>query len=669
MGELETLLTLKPSKLKALLIYLISNIMNRILFFRIFTAIMLFIAVSSVFSQNVSGSKTAQNKISAEKWAEDIDYLVKEMPKVHIEPYNHTSKENFELFAEVLKSKLKNMSDNEALCQVAKLTAMIGDGHTALNIFNFHNPNNNAAYKFHIFPVMMYQFSDGMYITGSAPQYNELKAGKVIKINGKDINEVIELVKPLVPCDNEYSQKFNLPYYLVIAEFMNGLGITNSSNEMELTVVNNRGTEATIKLDAVEISNMQHNSGASDDNGLPLYMKNDAKNYWFEYLKDSKTLYINYKRVLNDPADSLKYFCKRLEEFINANEVERTVIDIRNNGGGNNLTCQPFVNLISNNAKVNQKGKLFIIIGRQTFSAASYLTTKLEFNTKAIFAGEPTGASPNHYGDNRPLVLPNSKLEVRLSSIFWQNSFPVDKRKSTDPEIKVELSSADYFTGKDPVLDAVLNYKYEGHTSGSVVKSVKGVYFYSPIQSLEITEDAGSLKMKVMQMDFIGRNVSFISTGLYPETGGSFGTDIAGLKIIPANKDLKLSYMGNEWIIKRSEGDFKTPQQLLDEEKNEEAADLLRETKLKNPSYQGLNENTINVIGYYALGKKNYEGAITIFSLNCDLYPDSWNVYDSLGEAYLMAGNTMAAIENYKKSVELNPDNKNGKKILENLTK
>ena len=630
---------------------------------------MLFIAVSSVFSQNVSGNKTAKNKISADKWAEDIDYLVKEMPKVHIEPYNHTSKENFELFAEVLKSKLKNMSDNEALSQVAKLTAMIGDGHTALNIFNFHNSSNNAAYKFHIFPVMMYQFSDGMFVTGAAPQYGELKGCKVIKINGKAIDEVLETVKPIVPSDNEYSVKFNLPYYLVIAEFMNGLGITSNPNEMELTVINNGGAEVTTKLDAIEISSMQHNSGASDDNGLPLYMKNDAKNYWFEYLKDSKTLYINYKRVLNDPADSLKYFCKRLEEFINSNDIERTVIDIRNNGGGNNATCQPFVNLISNNAKVNQKGKLFIIIGRQTFSAASYLTTKLEFNTKAIFAGEPTGASPNHYGDNRPLILPNSKLEVRLSSIFWQNSFPVDKRKTTEPQIRVELSSADYFSGKDPVLEAILNYKYEGRNSSSTNNSVKGVFFYSPIQSLEITEEAGAMKMKVMQMDFVGRNVSFISTGLYPEAAGSYSTDIAGLKIIPANRDLKINYMGNEWLVKRSEGDFKTPQQLLDEGKNEEAAEMIKQTKLTNPSYQGLNENTINGIGYYALGKKNFDGAIAIFSLNCELFPDSWNVYDSLGEAYYLVGNTMAAIENYKRSVELNPDNKNGQKMLQNLNR
>lgn len=98
------------------------------------------------------------------------------------------------------------------------------------------------------------------------------------------------------------------------------------------------------------MSSMQHQNN-SNDKELPLYMRNDDKNYWFEYLNESKTLYINYKRVLIDPADSLTKFCKRIEEFVNSNEIERTVIDIRNNGGGNNATCQPFVNLISRNQK------------------------------------------------------------------------------------------------------------------------------------------------------------------------------------------------------------------------------------------------------------------------------------------------------------------------------
>ena len=66
-------------------------------------------------------------------------------------------------------------------------------------------------------------------------------------------------------------------------------------------------------------------------------------------------------------------------------------------------------------------------------------------------------------------------------------------------------------------------------------------------------------------------------------------------------------------------------------------------------------------------GNKDYETAIKLFEMNVAEYPDSWNVYDSLGEAYLAAGNKKKAKENYEKSVELNPDNTNGRNVLKEL--
>lgn len=80
-------------------------------------------------------------------------------------------------------------------------------------------------------------------------------------------------------------------------------------------------------------------------------------------------------------------------------------------------------------------------------------------------------------------------------------------------------------------------------------------------------------------------------------------------------------------------------------------------------------EANLNRTGYQLLAKDKVKEAIEVFKLNVMFYPDSWNVYDSLGEAYAEAGEIEKAIENYKKSIELNPDNENGKKALEKLQK
>lgn len=79
------------------------------------------------------------------------------------------------------------------------------------------------------------------------------------------------------------------------------------------------------------------------------------------------------------------------------------------------------------------------------------------------------------------------------------------------------------------------------------------------------------------------------------------------------------------------------------------------------------NEDEMNGVGYLLLQLKKPQEAITIFELNVEAFPDSWNVYDSLGEAYMAVGQKVAAIKNYKKSLELNPENEYGKEQLKKL--
>jgi len=69
------------------------------------------------------------------------------------------------------------------------------------------------------------------------------------------------------------------------------------------------------------------------------------------------------------------------------------------------------------------------------------------------------------------------------------------------------------------------------------------------------------------------------------------------------------------------------------------------------------------------LSQKNYDKAIDIFTMNTFAYPNSANVFDSLGEAYMNKGDKTLAIKNYEKSLELNPNNENAKDMLTELRK
>lgn len=88
---------------------------------------------------------------------------------------------------------------------------------------------------------------------------------------------------------------------------------------------------------------------------------------------------------------------------------------------------------------------------------------------------------------------------------------------------------------------------------------------------------------------------------------------------------------------------------------------------LKNSEVYSLQENEINGIGYQLLNEENTDAAIAIFKLNVNEFPESSNAYDSLGEAYIKQGDNEKAIVNYKKSVELNPNNTTGIDMLKTL--
>jgi len=104
----------------------------------------------------------------------------------------------------------------------------------------------------------------------------------------------------------------------------------------------------------------------------------------------------------------------------------------------------------------------------------------------------------------------------------------------------------------------------------------------------------------------------------------------------------------------------------IDEQGVDMAIALYHEMKETRPP-EAFDEYLLNTLGYRLLRSDRVQEAIAIFTLNVEEYPDAWNPYDSLGEAYMAAGELELAIVNYEKSVELNSENTNGIAALERL--
>lgn len=107
--------------------------------------------------------------------------------------------------------------------------------------------------------------------------------------------------------------------------------------------------------------------------------------------------------------------------------------------------------------------------------------------------------------------------------------------------------------------------------------------------------------------------------------------------------------------------------QILDSNGIENIEVHYTELKKDQPHKYNYSESQLNQLGYHYLGKGEIEKAVAIFKINVDAFPNSSNVYDSYGEGLLKRGDKEKAIENYLKSIELNPGNEGGIKVLSEL--
>jgi hypothetical protein len=84
--------------------------------------------------------------------------------------------------------------------------------------------------------------------------------------------------------------------------------------------------------------------------------------------------------------------------------------------------------------------------------------TFLERHTNATIVGEPTLSDPNFVGESNLVTLPHTRAVVSISDLYWQSSWPMDRRVWVAPTLYVPFTRADYTIKRDAALDAILKF-------------------------------------------------------------------------------------------------------------------------------------------------------------------------------------------------------------------
>jgi tetratricopeptide (TPR) repeat protein len=502
----------------------------------------------------------------ADKWRADIKFFRDHYPLVHVNPFHALSRERFNAELDSLSSDVPNLSDEQILVRFMRLIAEVRDGHCSLA--------DDTLMAGGVLPLRFGIYPDGVLIQSGVKEYEGIIGGRVIKIGNTPIAEALKLIDTVAWGDrgNEMSRKDTGSWLFGLARVLKGLAIVDRTDKVPLTVdVGGREVVAEVAVvtdaraffrNAVRV---YANRNAS--NPLPLYLKEPENFYRFEFLPESKTMYAQFNVTQNKQGgESIAQFSRRLSAAVEENHAEKLVLDLRLNTGGNGFFNKPLI-LALIKSRLNERGKLFVVIGRRTYSAAQNLVNELEKYTSAIFVGEPTGSSPNMYGDPATIVLPNSHIGFRIPTRWHQQAElgAQDSRIWTEPEIYTEPTAADYLANIDPAMNAILNYR--------------------------------------------------------PGT---------------AFRDLVTHFTANFALadFEKAYRDFKAA-----------------------PRNRFVNtEADTNRLGYSLLNAKRFDDAIAVFKMNTTAYPRSANTFDSLGEAYLLAGNKDEAIRSYEQALKIDPN-------------
>lgn len=308
----------------------------------------------------------------------------------------------------------------------------------------------------------------GLFIVAADPKHKDLLGSQVVKFGSKTVNEIVETIRGVSSEDNKLWVRQIAPYRMRHLPLLHAAGAIPHPDKVEMVLRGLDGKDRTVVIatDKTQpnIWNVKPNPPTwvnfpqTVGTPIPLYLKDAATPYWFEYLPESKTVYFQFNSVRNDQKESLAAFSERLFRFINEKEVEKLVVDMRWNNGGNTGLLPPLLQGVIKNDKINKRGKLFVIIGRRTYSAAQNAATYFDRDTNAIFVGEPTGSSPNFVGEEDPFVLPYSKLLANVSHLYWQSSYPQDQRTWVAPDLYAPPTFEAYRRNGDTALEAILSY-------------------------------------------------------------------------------------------------------------------------------------------------------------------------------------------------------------------
>ena len=387
-------------------------------------------------------------------WRADLRTLADELPKRHLNAFTRIPRQRFLEEVDRLSDEAANLTLDHFHVRLLQLIALVGDGHTTLGWGDAHT-------DFGRLPVSIVRLKDGYFVNAIDPTHRALLGGRVLRVGDADIDTAAARVATLFPHENDASMHMGICWWLGVPEALEALEVVPSRQQVALHVLTRDGKElsatlgpaprgARISYDVLPTPAMLK---------WPKLINARPDFYWFEHVPEHKSVYVRYDRCANDPKKLVLLFSKELFEFLDGHEadVERVIIDLRRNGGGNSLVFAPVIAGLAARDRFARDGRLVVLMGPRTFSSGMMNALQLKQRAGAVLLGRPTGQKPNSFGEIKSFPLPNLGATVYYSTKRF-TMIAGDDPPSLMPDVLVEPTADDYFSGRDVALERALEF-------------------------------------------------------------------------------------------------------------------------------------------------------------------------------------------------------------------
>lgn len=357
-------------------------------------------------------------------WAGDLDALDAGLARGHADVFHTVAPAEWEAEVARLRTVLPELSDVAAALELRRLVARVGDGHTRIVMDGMLSR----------YPVELETVRDGVAVVAAVPERADLVGARVLTIAGLPVEEVIAAAEPFVSADNPIERRRRALGLVIAPQFLqHALGSDGAPTF--------------------------HLGGAASEQAMaPITtarwlaeLRGPADPYWWERM--GSALYVAYDRCVDDPQRPFAEFAAEVFAAAADPAVDRLVVDLRRNPGGDSAVFDPFVARLAGH-RLDHPERLVLLIGPRTYSSAVLNAVALDTATAATLVGQETGGAVNGYGEVGSFTLPSSGLVVEHSTRYFDVVPGVGATLA--PDVEIVPSSGDVAAGRDPALDWAL---------------------------------------------------------------------------------------------------------------------------------------------------------------------------------------------------------------------